>query len=155
MSTGILVAVLILAGVMAAIFAAAIFVTRRVGAGAEARADEVRAEADRLGEEWLVRLEGASFRGARHAYARVKGQGVLGLTARRLVFIPIAGDPVKVPLARVTGARLEDSTLDAAAAHRHRLTVDLDDDNRLTFLVDDPADWAAALATAGVKVPAP
>ena len=139
---------------MLAIFGAVIVITRRVGARAVSRADEVRAEAERLGEEWLLPLEGATFRGARHAYSRARGHGVLGLTVRRLVFVPIAGDPVSVPVVRATGARLEDSGRDAAATHRHRLVLALDDDDQLTFLVDDSAAWAAALAAAGVEVTA-
>jgi hypothetical protein len=153
-STGALVTVLVLGGVMAAIFVAVLLVTRRLGARAEASADAARGEAESRGEQWLVRLEGATFRGARHAYGRVKGRGVLGLTDRRLVFVPIAGDRVGVPVVRVTGVRLEDHRSDAASAHPHRLVLTLDDENELTFLVADREVWAAALAEAGVAVTA-
>ncbi|MBE0529003.1 MAG: hypothetical protein IH629_07360, partial [Thermoleophilia bacterium] len=142
--------VLVVAGVMAATLVVAVIAMRRVGSRAEGRADGLRDEAERLGEEWLIPLSGAEHQGARQPYVRGKGRGVLGLTDRRLVFLPIAGDRLGVPLARVTAARMEDRRRDAAATHRHRVVVVLDDGAEVGFLVDDPGEWEAALARLGV-----
>lgn len=151
--TDTVVTILVLAGVMAAIFAAVVLVTRRLGSAAESRADALRDEVERLGEEWTVPLTGAEHQGSSHPYVRGKGRGVLGLTDRRLVFVPIAGDRLSVPLARVTAARVEDRRRDAAAAHQHRLVVVLDDGTELAFLVDDAGEWAV-LAPPGSAPPA-
>jgi hypothetical protein len=147
-TTGILVAVLILAGVMAGIFVAAVAIARRVGAGAERRADVLRAEVAGSGEVWEVPLAGAVYQGGGPA-ARTKGHGVLGLTDRRVVFLPIAGDQLSVPRVRITGARLEERRRDAASDHRHRLLLTLDDGTDVAFLVDDPSVWLRALTTPG------
>ncbi len=125
---------------------------RRVGSRAESRADDLRDEAERIGEQWVVPLCGAEHQGASHPYVRGKGRGVLGLTDRRLVFLPIAGEQLSLPLVRVSAARVEDRRRDAAATHRHRLVVVLDDGAEHAFLIDDPAEWKDGLAR--LEVPA-
>ena len=147
-----LIAILVLAGVMAATLVVAVIVLRRVGSRAESRADELRDEAARLGEQWVVPLSGAEHQGASHPYVRGKGRGVLGLTDRRLVFLPIAGEQLGVPVMRVSAARVEDRRRDAAATHRHRLVVVLDDGAEHTFLVDESGEWEHGLARLGVAV---
>ena len=152
MSGGVLV-VLVLAVVMAAIIVIALVVLRRIGDRAEDRADELRADVERRGETWEIPLAGAVYQGGASLATRSKGHGVLGLTDRRLVFLPIAGEQVSVPRSRITGARLEERRRDAAAAtaagvgHRHRLVLVLDDDTQLGFLVDDAPGWGAALVS--------
>jgi hypothetical protein len=141
-----LIATLIIAGVMAATVIVAAVVLRRVGARAQGRADGLRDEAERLGEEWVVPLGGSEHLGASHPYVRGRGRGVLGLTDRRLVFLPIAGERLGLPLVRVTSAKVEDRRRDAAATHRHRLVVVLDDGAEHAFLVDDPGEWRDGLA---------
>jgi hypothetical protein len=147
-TTGIFVAVLILAGVMAGIFVAAVVITRRVGTGAERRADVLRAEVAGSGEVWEIPLTGAVYQGGGPA-ARSKGHGVLGLTDRRVVFLPIVGDQLTVPRVRIAGARLEERRRDAASDHRHRLLLTLDDGTDVAFLVDDPSVWLRELPTLG------
>lgn len=150
MDTGILVTVLVTGGVMAVILAAVIVVTRRVGAGAEARADDLRADVERRGEGWVIPLQGAVCRRGRRARPGDKGGGVLGLTGRRVVFEPISGERLSVPLARVTAARLGGGR--SGSGGRPRLLLTLDDGDEVGFVVGDGAEWAAGLAGAGVTV---
>jgi hypothetical protein len=146
-----LLVILVLVVVMAATIAVALVVLRRVGDSAERRADVLRAEVASGGEVWEIPLAGAVYQSGAAA-ARSKGHGVLGLTDRRVLFMPIAGDRLSVPRVRIAGARLEERRRDAAAAtaagagHRHHLVLTLDDDTRLGFLVDDAGEWEAALA---------
>jgi len=148
---GILLVILILVVVMAAIVAVSLLVLRRVGDSAERRADGLRAEVASSGEVWEIPLAGAVYQSGQLA-PRSKGHGVLGLTDRRVLFLPIAGDQLSVPRVRITGARLEERRRAAAAAtaagagHRRHLVLTLDDDTRLGFLVDDAGEWEAALA---------
>lgn len=155
MESGSFVAILIIAGVMALIFAVVVVVTRRVGAGAEARADDLRAEVEHLGEGWLIPLQGASCLGSRRAFRNSKGNGVLGLTGRRVVFEPISGERVSVPLPRVAGARLGEWRRASGAGRRRHLALALDDGDEVGFLVDDPGEWTSALGAAGIAVAAP
>ena len=147
--------ILALVVVMAATLAISLIVLRRVGDRAEGRADELRAEVESRGETWEIPLAGAVYQGGGHPAARNKGHGVLGLTDRRVVFLPIAGAQLSVPRLRITGVRLEERRRDAVAAtaaaagRRHRLILTLDDETQLGFLVDDPAVWAKGLADAG------
>jgi hypothetical protein len=146
-----LLVILVLVAVMAAIVAISLVVLRRVGDSAERRADVLRAEVAGSGEVWEIPLAGAVYQSG-HLAARSKGHGVLGLTDRRVLFLPIAGDRLSVPRVRITNARLEERRRDAAAAtaagagHRHHLVLTLDDDTRLGFLVDDAGEWEAAFA---------
>jgi hypothetical protein len=143
--------VLAVAGIMAVTVVVALLFMQRSAARATAAADELRDEVAAAGEAWDIPLAGAVYQGGGPA-ARSKGHGVLGLTDRRVLFLPIAGDRVSVSRVRITGVRLEKRRRDAAAAtaaaggHRHHLVLTLDDDTVLGFLVDDPEEWEAALA---------
>ena len=146
----IVLVIVVLAVVMAATIAIALIVLRRVGDRAEGRADALRREVESRGETWEIPLAGATYQSGRLA-PRSKGRGVLGLTDRRLLFLPIAGEQLSVPRVRITGARLEERRRDAAAAtataagHRHHLVLSLDDETQLGFLVDDAGEWEGAL----------
>jgi hypothetical protein len=142
--SGIVLTVVVLAVVMAATIAVSLLLLRRFGDKAERRADELRAEVDASGEGWALPLEGAVYESGPGARGD-RGHGVLGLTGRRLLFLPIAGRRFSMPRSRITDARVEDRRRDAAAAHRHLLVLALDDGSSLTFLVDDPVAWLAAL----------
>jgi hypothetical protein len=145
--SGLVLAILLLAVAMATTVAVALIVLRRVGDKAERRADELRAEVERLGEEWVIPLGGAVFERGPGPRGN-RGHGVLGLTGRRLIFLPIAGDSLSVPRARVTAARVQERRRDAAAGHRHLLVLTLDDEGELAFLVDEPGGWLDALTPA-------
>ena len=142
---GIVLVIVVLAVVMAATIAVALFVLRRVGDKAERRADELRAEVDGLGEGWVIPLQGAVYERGPGARGN-RGHGVLGLTGRRLLFLPIAGELLSMPRPRLAGTCVEDRRRDAAAGHRHHLVLMLDDGTKLGFLVDDQEEWLAALA---------
>lgn len=150
---GIVLVILVLAVVMAATIVIALFVLRKVGDSAERRADVLRAEVASRGEEWEIPLAGALYQGGRYQSTRTKGHGVLGLTDRRVLFLPIAGEQLSVPRWRIAGARLEERRRDAVAAtaaavgHRHHLILTLDDDTSLGFLIDDAGEWQHALAS--------
>jgi hypothetical protein len=146
---GSLVPALVIAGVMAVILAVAMYLMTRAGTKAEARADELRADVEQRGEEWVIPLHGATYQGGAPDSARSKGRGVLGLTDRRVLFVPIAGELVIVPRVRVKRARREDRSREVAASHRHRLVLTLDDGAEVAFLIDDPDAWEQGLSARG------
>ena len=144
---GALVPALVVAGVMAVIVAVSMLVLSRAGSKAQVRADELRADVESRGEEWVIPLAGTVYeRGP--GVRGDRGHGVLGLTDRRLLFLPIAGNQLSLPRVRVSGARSEDRRRDAAATHRHLLVLTLDDGAELAFLVDDSGAWLEALKPA-------
>jgi hypothetical protein len=148
---GHVLTILVLAVAMAATIVIALLLLRGFGDKAERRADDLRDEAERLGEEWVIPMEGASYRGARHTYGRVKGNGVAGLTRRRIVFEPLLGAGFGVPLARVTEVRVTRWFLGAARARGRHLVLVLDDGNEVGFFFRDRERWLRALAELGVR----
>ena len=154
MSNGLIITILAIGGVMAITVVVSVVAMRRFGGQAEERADDLRDEVDRLGEEWVIPLEPASYRGAAHTYGRVKGNGVAGLTGRRVVFEPLIGKGFSVPLARVTGVRTTRWFLGAARASGRHLVLTLDDDNEVGFIVHDQERWLTALGGLGVSATA-
>jgi len=146
--SGVVITILVLAGVMAATIVIALLLLRGFGDKAEGRADDLRDEVERLGEEWVIPLEGAVYEHGPGARGN-RGHGVLGLTGRRLLFLPIAGEQLSVPRVRLSASCVEDRRRDAASTHRHHLVLTLDDGSRLTFLVDEPDEWMEALRPAG------
>jgi hypothetical protein len=149
---GLVLTILVLAAVMAATIVIALLLLRGFGDKAEGRADDLRDEVDRLGEEWVIPLEGASFRGARETYGRIKGNGVAGLTRRRLVFEPLIGEGFSVPLARVTEVRINRWFLGAARARGRHVVLLLDDGNEVGFYFRDQERWLRALADLGIRM---
>jgi hypothetical protein len=100
---------------------------------------------DARGEEWVIPLQGAVYERGPGARGN-RGHGVLGLTVRRLLFLPIAGELLSLPRLRLSASCVEDRRRDAAAGHRHHLVLTLEDGSQRSFLVDDPDEWLAALA---------
>jgi hypothetical protein len=142
---GSLTSALIVGGVMAAILAVSMFLLSRAGTKAEQRADELRRETEQRGEAWEIPFAGATYQGGGSSATRSRGRGVLGLTERRMLFLPIAGELVVIPRTRVATVHVEDRRREAAASHRHHLVVTLDDGSQAAFLVDDPEPWQRAL----------
>ena len=145
-----MITVLVVAGIMAVTVAVAMLFMKRTDARALAAADELRNDIAAGGEEWIVPLRGAGGLGV--TPGRGTAHGVLGLTGRRLVFQPITGARVNVPVTSLTGARLESRRREALTEHRHHLSLTLDDGSRREFVVDDPVVWAEGLAQAGIQV---
>ena len=145
-----MITVLVVAGIMAVTVAVAMLFMKRTDARALAAADELRNDIAAGGEEWIVPLRGAGGLGV--TPGRGTAHGVLGLTGRRLVFQPITGARVNVPVSSVAGARLESRRREALTEHRCHLVLTLDDGSMRQFVVDDPAVWAEGLADAGVPV---
>jgi len=148
---GLVLTIVVLAVVMAATMVVALLLLRGFGDKAEGRADDLRDEVERLGEEWIIPLEGASYRGARHTYGRVKGNGVAGRTRRRVGFEPLLGTGFSVPLARVTEVRVTRWFLGAARARDRHLVLVLDDGNEVGFIVRGRERWLHALAGLGIR----
>jgi hypothetical protein len=148
---GTLVTIILALTIPLGVFAVVWLVTRRVGAGAEARADDLRAEVERLGEEWVVPLRPGSYAGALHTYSGTRSNGVVGLTARRVLFQPIVGERLSFPLARIRRVDSGHVLRGRASGGKRNLVLLLDDGNEIGFYVNDPQEFLDALIAHGVK----
>jgi len=90
--SGVVLGIVVLAGVMLATIVIAVLVLRRVGSSAERRADRLRAEVDRLGEEWVIPLAGASHQSGAPTGGRRRGPRGGGLNHPPGVLRPNAGE---------------------------------------------------------------
>ena len=89
--------------------------------------------------------EAAVYRGGTHGYSKVKGNGVIALTARRLVFRKLVGAGLEVPLDQVTGLREDKWFLRAYRGGRLHLILQMKGGGEVGFMVADHAGWMAAL----------
>jgi hypothetical protein len=89
--------------------------------------------------------EPAVYRGGTAGYSRVKGNGLLVLTDRRLLCQKLVGGRVEVPLQAIAGMREATWFLRSATASQQHLIVQLQDGSEVGFFVSDHSAWLAAL----------
>ena len=113
------------------------------------RYGRIRAELDleirQSGEGILVFPEAGSFRGARSRYGRLKCDGVIAATDRRIVFRKLIGAGLEVLLADVVGLREDKWFLQSYRSGRRHLILQTRDGNEIGFLVRDNERWKRAL----------
>jgi hypothetical protein len=63
------------------------------------------------GQTFIITPEFASFRGATHTYGRVKCDGMIGLTADKIIFIPLVGKKIEILLGHIKTVTEEKSFL--------------------------------------------
>jgi hypothetical protein len=90
--------------------------------------------------------EGALYRGGTGPYPKVKGNGALVLTRRRLWFRILIGTSLDIPIEEITGTR-EAKRFHGAATGRLLVIVQTAQ-GEAGFLVDDNAAWIAAIEQA-------
>lgn len=140
MSTAVIVVAGVLALLLVILGPITVLVVRRRRA--------VRAElAALLATEPAIRgPEGALYRGGTGPYPKVKGNGALVLTRRRLLFRILIGTSVDVPVGEITGTR--EAKRFAGGATGRMLLIVQTAQGEIGFLVDDNAAWIAAIEQA-------
>lgn len=112
----------------------------------------LRAELASSGETLLRAPERGTYRGSTATgYPRAAGTGVVALTDRRLVFRPMVGRAIDVPISQIEGIREEKWFLGSMRAGRTHLVLRLRDGGEVGFLVRDPRAWIAALRPVGAR----
>jgi hypothetical protein len=99
------------------------------------------------GERIALGPEAALYRGANERYSRVKGNGVVALTDRRIVIHKLIGDPIEVALDAIRGVREDKWFLSAYTSGRLHVIVQLDGGIEVGFITA-PArhgEWMAAI----------
>jgi hypothetical protein len=106
------------------------------------------AMAEELRDETVVRgPEPAIYRGSTGAYSHVMGNGVIALTAGRLIFRKVVGAGVDVPVAAITGVTTSKSFNRAVVGGRTHLVVHTATGD-VAFFVQDLDAWTTAVAGA-------
>jgi hypothetical protein len=120
---------------------------RRMADGADAWSAEFAADAATAGETIVAGPEPASYRGGTGGHSRVKGNGTIVLTDRRLVFRKLTGEVTDVERSTVTGTREEQAFLGARVGGQTCLVVETDEPAEVGFFVTDLAAWRDHLET--------
>ena len=104
-------------------------------------------QADELGGsgERIVRApESAVYRGASSRFSKVKGNGVITLTDRRLIFRKLFGSEIEVARGEIVALR-EDKWFLRSYCGRMHLILELVDGTEIGFIVRNQAGWMATL----------
>ena len=115
---------------------------------------EMERELASSGERVVVAPEAANYRGATSGYGRVKGNGIVALTERRLVFRKIVGDPVEIPVDQIAGVHLEKWFLRAYSSGRPVVVLSTRSGVEVGFIFDDAEAWASRLRAVEGTAPA-
>ncbi len=112
----------------------------------------VQEELSGAGENVLRGPEAASYRGASGGHPKVKGNGVIALSDKRLVFrFLVGGRPIDVATAEITGIRYDKWFVGAYRGGQLHLIVELADGKELGFFVDDEDAWKTALLSLSAR----
>jgi hypothetical protein len=103
-----------------------------------------------LASETVVRPpEKGVYRGATApGYPGVNNNGVIALTARRLVFTTVTGKMIDIPTSEITGVREAKVFKTAVRGGRTHLIIQTRS-GEIGFYVPDVADWINAIGTVG------
>jgi hypothetical protein len=106
---------------------------------AAASIQDLEAQIRASGEKVLAGPEQAVYRGGTGGYSRVKGNGTIILTDRRLLFRKLAGGGVEVARPRIAGV-----SRSRRGGNMH-LVVTTTDPGEVAFVVKDLDAWERAL----------
>ncbi|MEZ4427083.1 MAG: hypothetical protein R3A51_05230 [Nannocystaceae bacterium] len=140
--------ILLVAGILGANLVLWIVIIAWVRRATRARAATLRAELDGSGERLVLGPEPAIYRGATAGRTKVKGNGIIALTDRRLLFDKLIGDRVEVSRAEIVGVRVDRWFLRSARGGKLHLIVKLQSGEEVGYIVRDHEAWVAALQPA-------
>lgn len=142
-------AVLLIVGILA--FVASLLALVMVWLRARLRRMRTRLDAELAGEPALRGPEGAIYRSGSGSHPRLKGNGLIVLTERRLLFRMALGSDLDLPVADITAIREATWFEGARLGDRQHLIVRTGA-GEAAFFVDDNAAWAAAIASAADRL---
>lgn len=99
------------------------------------------------GETFVIHPEQAVYRGCTGPYGKVRGNGMILLTNRRLVFRKMTGGEVDVPRDNIVGTRRSAVFLASRVGGATHLVISTNDPAEVGFVVNDLHVWERALGT--------
>lgn len=100
------------------------------------------------GDRFIIEPEGALYRGGTGTYSRVKGNGVIALTDRRLIFKKLVGGDIEIPLGSVEKVSESKWFLRSYRSGRLHLILHLRDGSEVGFIIKNHDAWMRALESA-------
>ena len=110
---------------------------------------ELARELQACGEAVLIAPEAGSFRGAKEGYGRVKCNGVICATERRVIFQRLIGSRIEIALPEVVGIREARWFLQSCRVGWLHLIFITRNGNEIGFYVRDNARWKRTLGFTG------
>jgi hypothetical protein len=87
------------------------------------------------------------YRGGTTGYSKLKGNGMIALTQRRLLFRMLVGSDLDIPVEEITGLR-EAKVFEGAVVGGHVHLIVQTGTGEVGFFVTDNAAWIAAITSA-------
>ncbi len=107
----------------------------------------LRAEMLGAGERPVRGPERASYQGATGQYSKVRGSGAAALTEQALIFRPLVGRRIEVPLGELTAVREDKWFRRGYRGGRNHLILKLKSGVEVAFMFEDHAGWMVAFRT--------
>jgi hypothetical protein len=114
-------------------------------ANGRSRRIEAELAAELADETPLIGPQKAVYRGGSGPYPKVKGNGLMVLTRRRLIFRILVGTSLEIPCAEITGVREGKRFRHAVVGDQMHLIV-ATASGEVGFFVGDTVAWRAALS---------
>ena len=112
------------------------------------RAAQLRLSSEMAAETVIRPPENASYEGATAPnYPRIKNNGVIALSKRRLVLITLTGKTIEIPVRQITGVHEAKWFNRSVRGGRTHLVVELPS-GQVAFYVADNAAWIGAIKSA-------
>jgi hypothetical protein len=137
---------LVIAGVVAVvvcIWAVLLLIVRRKSSKL---ATEFRESARQAVENLIIDPQSCVYRGADREFGNVKGNGVIALTNKRIMFRKLTGQQIEIDRSQITKVSIENTFKweTAFATGASHLVVETNDGNRIGFLVKNAENCGAA-----------
>ena len=108
---------------------------------------KLRTELEASGQKLVRGPEEASYQGATAEYGRVRGNGAAALTETQLVFRPLIGKRIEVPLDQLTAVREDKWFMRGYRSGRLHLILKTKSGTEVAFMFQDHAGWMATFRT--------
>lgn len=104
---------------------------------------ELRECARRAGEDLIIEPQSCVYRGANREFGNIKGNGVIALTEKRIMFKKLTGEQINMDRSRITKVSIEntfkgETNLATKGSH---LIIETKDGNRIGFLIKNDKNW--------------
>lgn len=106
-----------------------------------------KARSREMGETLIIDPQSCVYRGSDREYGNIKGNGVIALTNKRILFKKLIGQEIVIELSHISGTSIENTFKGetAFATGAQHLVVVTTDDNRIGFLVRNAEKWIERL----------
>ena len=111
--------------------------------------NKMREEHDSGDGKFIIEPISALYRGADMHFGNVKGNGVICLTEKRLIFNKVTGQKIEIKRAEIKEAIVEESFKGKSsfATRGKHLIIKTMDGNRVGFLLRDAEAWSRKIMT--------